>query len=207
MPMVRVGTPYVLRRRIALRPRGMGQTTAYLQDPCDCFQPLSGVPNSVANPNNKPQCGANGLAPGCTQDEPPCNGIAYGQPGYAECYASLGESAAALAQQTSNLAQMGIQYTVPTYTGPNPAVATPAQSNAPAPAKVAKPTKAAAQSNATGSIAQVPSSSSAPIPGATPNTCFSLFAGESCIGPIGATTALVVGGGILGLFFLFGRHK
>ena len=205
MPMVRAGTPYVLKRR---RPRGMGQTSAYLQDPCDCFYPLPGVSNAITNPNNKPQCDpTTGLAPGCTQDEPPCEGIAYGQPGYAACYAAQGESAAASAQQAKNLAAMGLSYTPPAYAGPVPAVTTPAaanaqvgQSNAPSPAAVAKPSKAAAQSNAPSSVNMIPATVAAPA-------CFSLFNGESCLGPIGATTALVLGGGLLGLFLLFRGHK
>jgi hypothetical protein len=188
----------------------MGQTSAYLQDPCDCFSPLSGVPNSITNPNNKPICGANGLAPGCTQDEPPCEGIAYGQPGYAACFAAQGESAAAATQQSTNLANMGIAFTPAAYTGPatpapKPAVVTPqtGQSNAPGPIAVAKPSSAAAQSNAPTAVAQIPISA----PAIPPPGCFSLFAGESCIGPIGSMTALALGGGLLGLWLLFGGHK
>lgn len=186
----------------------MGQTTAYLQDPCDCYQPLAGVPASITNPNNKPQCDpVTGLAPGCTQDEPPCEGIAYGQPGYAACFAAQGESSAAAAQQARNLATMGLTYVAPAYAGPVPAVSTPAtptpavgQSNAPSPAAIAKPSKSAAQSNAPSSVSMIPAAVAGPA-------CFSLFSGESCFGPIGSMTALAIGGGLLGLWLLFGGHK
>jgi len=179
--------------------------TGYLQDPCDCFYPLPGVSNSITNPNNKPQCDpTTGLAPGCTQDQPPCAGIAYGQPGYAACWASQGESTAAAAQQAANLAAMGISFAVPAYTGPTPtppaATSPTGQSNAPAPAAVAKPSKKAAQSNAPAPVNVVPVAVSG-------GGCFSLFSGESCIGPVGSMTALALGGGLLGLWLLFGGHK
>jgi hypothetical protein len=216
MPIMRARTPYRLGRR------GLGQTTAYLQDPCDCFTPLSGIPNAIANPNGKPQCNpATGLAPGCTQDEPPCNGIPYGAPGYAACFAAQGESTAAAAQQESNLAAMGITFTPAAYSGPvsvaAPTVASPVvgQSNAPSPAAVAKPARAAAQSNAPTSVSMIPAATASsfnntmtsPAALSPAPACFSLFSGESCFGPIGSMTALAIGGGILGLWLLFGGHK
>lgn len=88
MPIVRRDSPYVLRpmRARVIPIRGMGQI---VQDPCNCFYPVAGVPNSVTNPNNLPQCDpTTGMAPACKGvDEPPCAGIAFGQPGYAECMA------------------------------------------------------------------------------------------------------------------------
>lgn len=204
--ILRARSPYVLRRRrgmsagqpgstgTAILLSGRGAAAAPLQDPCACFYPLPGVPLAQTNPNNVPQCNpVTGLAPGCTVDEPPCGGIAYGAPGYAACAASLGESAAALAQQTANLQQM---------TGV-------AQSNAPNPKAVARPVTGAfdsanpslpTQSNAPGSTAVVPVA-------ATPAGCFALFGDQSCWGPIGSTTALVLGGGLFGLWLLFGGHR
>ena len=44
-------------------------------------------------------------------------------------------------------------------------------------------------------------------PAAVGTPCFSLFQGESCIGPIGSMTLLAVGGGILGLLLVFGGHR
>lgn len=180
MPIVRAGSDFRMgrhpinrhlvdsmrqSRRAHRATRGMG--AAYLQDPCDCFYSIPGVPDSVTNPNNKPKCDpVTGLAPGCTIDEPPCGGIAFGQPGYAECVQSqtTGPLAALIAK---NSAAAGIDYSAASDYAPllaaakaaapkaSPPAGTPtpkpaAQSNAPNPARVTTKTStpAAAQSNA-----------------------------------------------------------
>lgn len=102
----------------------------------------------------------------------------------------------------------GILATLPVVPEPkSPPLAV--QSNAPAATPV----------TATSSSAPVQSNAPAPTPANPPATvtpggvmtpavsgCFSLFAGESCIGPIGSTTLLVGAAAILGLFLLAG-HK
>lgn len=90
----------------------------------------------------------------------------------------------------------------------------PAQSNAPNPVATAAPS-APVQSNAPNpAVSTSPLQSWANVFGstATPSAatvagCFSLFQGESCIGPIGSMTLLAVGGGLVGLFLLFGGHR
>ena len=78
----------------------------------------------------------------------------------------------------------------------------PVQSNAPAPTP--------ASTNSWANVFGITNPPATVTPGGvmTPavSGCFSLFAGESCIGPIGSTTLLVGAAAILGLFLLAG-HK
>lgn len=100
-------------------------------------------------------------------------------------------------------------YTGGSYAGPQPT-----QSNAPNAVSTVVPA-APVQSNAPNQVVSTSplqswtslfGGSSSPV--ATPaGACFSLFQGEACIGPIGSTTLLAVGGGLLALFFLFGSHR
>lgn len=91
----------------------------------------------------------------------------------------------------------------------------PAQSNAPNAVSTAVPS-APVQSNAPNPVvstspvqswASLFGSGPAATPAAAASGCFSLFQGESCIGPIGSMTLLAVGGGIFGLFLLFGGKR
>lgn len=74
-------------------------------------------------------------------------------------------------------------------------VAKTAQSNGTKSTKVGSGT---AQSNAPAAASVVPSV----VPG-----CFGLFGDTTCWGPIGSTTAMVLGGGLLAAFLFFGGHK
>jgi hypothetical protein len=98
---------------------------------------------------------------------------------------------------------------------PKPSAA-PAQSNAPTAKPVVTPvTSTAVQSNAPAPTTVTPTPSGPVLSSggqfispavALGSGCFSLFPGESCIGPIGSTT-LLVGAGLLGVLFLLGGHK
>jgi len=198
--ILRARTAYVLRR-------GM---SAVVNDPCDCYYPLPGV---VAQNPNLPQCDpATGLAPTCKgQDQPVCAGIAYGAPGYTQCLqaqvpltqynaaniegAVPGSTAAQLASLASLIASVPVPPAAASTTTSKKTTKA-AQSNAPGSTSVGTGT---AQSNAPGPAAIVPA---VVAPG-----CFGLFGDATCWGPIGSTTALVLGGGLLAAFFLFGGHR
>lgn len=192
----------ILRARSPIRFRGMGQSCQYA---VAGITPDPGIPI----------CGPGGYT--MTAAQIAAVQLAQAQGGYSDTSEAGGNFAGAFSSPAAAAASGA------TYGGPSQAVvlpaptpsAAPAQSNAPTPAKVA-PTPAPAQSNAPSSVAVSPTPSGYPVltPGGQMvpasavlgNACFSLFAGESCIGPIGSTT-LLVGAAALGILFLLGGHK
>jgi hypothetical protein len=194
--MVRAGAPYT---RFVHRRRGMGQALGANQIGGSIYQlnlnaaKLQPGFNQAAfdawwTCTNPPQGGFNSTCPeptfvmyeGSSPSAVAANLIASGQPLGVYSTASAPVPAASKSQ-------------------PTVVARTTAQSNAPTPAPVTTPSQPA-QSNATNPV------SVTPVSVLTPG-CFALFGDTSCWGPIGSTTALVLGSGLLGLWFLFGGHK
>lgn len=216
MPIVRAGsafrtnTVYVRTPAIPLRrvySRGMG---AVVQDPCACFFPLAGVPTSMTNPNNLPQCDPNtGLATSCQGvDRPPCAGIAFGQPGYTACVQNAtSPSNPQAAQEISNAATMGITYNPAAEAAPLIAAAAAAEAPAPTPAPAPS---APAQSNAPNAavVSQGVAQSNAPNAGLmTPQAVTAALPSTGTLFGIPTTWLLIGGAVVVGGLLLFGGKR
>lgn len=218
--VVRIRVPIVVR---PVRGRGVG-AVSMVQDPCDCFYPIAGVPDSVANPNNKPQCDpTTGIAPACHGvDEPPCSGIPYGAPGYTQCLQNASVLAASDAsnvggQASADATTAAFNALIKSVPAPAAAAATPpATPPAAKRAKVAAPAPPASSSSVppAASSSTVPPAASSSLPAATTPA-----AGTTTAGPLSFLTGsislfgfqipvLLVGGvAIVGVMMLSGGKK
>lgn len=210
--VVRIRVPIVVR---PVRGRGVG--AVMVQDPCDCFYPIAGVPDSVANPNNKPQCDpTTGIAPACHGvDEPPCAGIPYGAPGYTQCLQNASVLAAFDAsnvggQASADATTASFNALIKSIPAPAAAAATP-----PATPPAAKRAKVAAPA----AVAATPTPAAAPaVPAATAPVA-PPAAASILTGPLSFLTGsvslfgfqipvLLIGGvGIVGVMMLSGGGK
>jgi len=142
-------------------------------------------------------------------------GLSPGQPGYNEALQAASDLAAVNAQistqpvfSASALPTVQAGYQSMLVPAPPPAASSPAA--LPPAASPAAP--AAPSAPATGSTSTNAGSGATPVAGqigegTASSGCLAFFAGETCIGPVGATTLLVGGLGILALAWLFGGKR
>ena len=212
-----------IRVPIVVRPvrRGVGAVTM-VQDPCDCYYPIAGVPDSVANPNNKPQCDpATGIAPACAgQDEPPCSGIPYGAPGYTQCLQSASVLAASDAanvggQASADAVTASFNALIKSVPAPAAAAATPpatppaakrAKVAAPAPASSSSVPPAASPTTTAPAASSLPAATT-PAAGTTAAGPLSFLTGSISLFGFQIPVLLVGGVAIVGVMMLSGGGK
>jgi len=200
----------IVRAKAPIRLRGMGQTVS--SGPCQ-YQVAGITPDPGI-----PFCSSSGYQMTPAQiASVRASQAAGGYTDYSEPGAFVGAFSPAGLNNPNVPAANETTVTLTPYKPPAPVVVAPApaQSNAPNPIPTAVPS-APVQSNAPNPVVSTsPLQSWANMFGA-PSTpavtagapgCFSLFQGEACIGPIGSTTLLALGGGLFGLFLLFGSHR
>ena len=150
--------------------------------------------------------------------EPICNGLTINDVGYGACIQTCQYDGslvgcppvAGVVQSGESVGTMLAQeaaYAPNPLTGPGGATG---QSTAPPPAATSASSPAVVQSNAPNSTSVIPASLASLFSSASssPGGCFALFGDQnSCIGPIGSTTLMVLGGGLLAWFLLFGGKR
>ncbi len=147
-------------------------------------------------------------------------GLSPGQPGYNEAL----QAASALAAQNAKIStqpaastaalpgeQAAYQAMMVSAPAPAPPAAPPPSAAPSAPPAAGAPPAASSSTSTSGGNGAAPPGS-AIVPTTAPvfssgGTCLAFFSGETCIGPIGATTLLVGGLGLLALSWMFGGKK